>query len=117
MRVGGDDAFHLVTEEVEWLEMASAEKRGERNTDLGGYSLTRQRTKVKSGVYCGLIFTCEAQTYIPKERLSRVGDPTVFGTRSRGAGELGVEGKDQHHDYGLAHGIGVFSITRSVLHF
>ena len=44
------------------------------------------------------------QVNIPQERLSSVGDPTLFGTGSRGTGELGVEGTHQHHDHGLAHG-------------
>jgi hypothetical protein len=35
----------------------------------------------------------EAQANIPKERLSSIGDPTLFGTGSRSAGDLGVEGK------------------------
>ena len=33
----------------------------------------------------------EAQANAPKEGLSSVGDPTLFGTGSRDAGELGVE--------------------------
>ena len=58
----------------------------------------------------------EAQAIIPKERLSSSGDPALFGTRSRSAGDLGVEGKDQHHDHGLAHGAGILAIARGVLH-
>jgi hypothetical protein len=58
----------------------------------------------------------EAQANIPKERLSSSGDPTLFGTGSSSAGDLGVEGKHQHHDHGLAHGAGIFPIARGVLH-
>ena len=58
----------------------------------------------------------EAQTNISKERLSSVGDPTLFGTGSSGAGELGLEGKHQHHDDGVAHGVRILSIARGLLH-
>ena len=63
-----------------------------------------------------LRINCEAQAIIPKERLSSIGDPTLFGTGSRSAGDLGVEGKHQHHDQGLAHGVGILAIARGVLH-
>jgi hypothetical protein len=48
--------------------------------------------KAELCVHGGCVFDREAQVNIPKERLSNVGDPTLFGTGSRGAGELGVEG-------------------------
>ena len=58
----------------------------------------------------------EAQANIPKEGLSSSGDPTLFGTWSGSAGDLGVEGKHQHNDHGLAHGVGILPIARAVLH-
>ena len=58
----------------------------------------------------------EAQDNIPKERLSSSGDLTLFGTGPSSAGDLGVEGKHQHHDHGLAHGVGILPIARGVLH-
>ena len=54
----------------------------------------------------------EAHANIPKERLTSVGNPPLFGAGSRRAGEIGVEGKHQHHDHWLAHGVGILSIAR-----
>lgn len=64
----------------------------------------------------GVYINHEAEADIPKERLFSVGDPMLFGTGSRGPRELGVEGKHQHNDNGLAHGIGILTIARGLLH-
>src|SRR5262249_14561000 len=41
---------------------------------------------------------------LQEARLSRLRDPALPRARSRRPGELGLEGRAQHHDHGLAHG-------------